>query len=92
MGLGETKSCAEKQKKAEGALRYTLIGAFELAKSSREVREGGSHKGKKEGAHYGRRERRNNFGVTFQSLYFSKKGRIYIHGNLEDLAIRSSHL
>ena len=50
MGLGETKSCAEKQKKVEGALRYTLIGAFELAKSAREVREGGSHKGKKEGA------------------------------------------
>ena len=38
MGLGETKSCVEKRKKAEGALRYTLIGAFELAKSAREVR------------------------------------------------------
>ena len=50
MGLGETKSCAEKRKKAEGPLRYTLIGAFELAASAREVQVGGSHKGKKEEA------------------------------------------
>ena len=66
MGLGETKSCAEKRKKAEGALRYTLIGAFELAKSSREVREGGSHKGKKEGARSNRQEPGKIFKVIFK--------------------------
>ena len=30
MGLGETERCAEKRKKAGGALRYALIGAQEL--------------------------------------------------------------
>ena len=41
---------AEKREKVEAALRYTLIGALELAKSAREAGEGGSNKGKKEGA------------------------------------------
>ena len=43
----ETGRCTEKREKMEGALRYTLIGALELAKSAR---EGGSNKGKKQGA------------------------------------------
>ena len=39
----ETGRCAEKREKVGGALRYTLIGALELAKLAREGR-------KKEGA------------------------------------------
>ena len=46
----ETRRCAEKHEKVGGALMYTLIGALELAKSAREAQEGGSNKGKKEGA------------------------------------------
>ena len=49
----ETRRCAEKHKKVGGVLRYTLIGALELAKLAR---EGGSSKGKKEGARKNRRE------------------------------------
>ena len=30
MGWGEAERCAEKHKKMGGALRYALIGAFEL--------------------------------------------------------------
>ena len=51
---------------------YTLIGAHELAKSAKEAREGRSHKGKKEGVRYGRRERGIDFGVIFQGLLLSK--------------------
>ena len=51
-------------------LRYTLIGALELAKSAREEREGGSHKGKKEGECYGSRERGKDFGVIFKAFSF----------------------
>ena len=46
----ETGRCTEKRRKVGGVLRYTLIGALELAKSAREAREGGRNKGKKEGA------------------------------------------
>ena len=68
MGLGETKSCAEKRKKAEGPLRYTLIGAFELAKSAREVQDGRSHKGKKEGARSNHQEPGRIFKVIFKGF------------------------
>ena len=47
----ETGRCTEKSEKVGGALRYRLIGALELDKSAREAQEGGSNKGKKEGAH-----------------------------------------
>ena len=30
--------------------------------------------------------------LLFKAFIFQKKGHNYIHGNLEDLAIRSSHL
>ena len=43
----ETGRCVEKREKVGDALRYTLIGALELAKSAREAREGRSNKGKK---------------------------------------------
>ena len=33
----ETGRCAEKRENVEGALRYTLIGALELAKSAIEA-------------------------------------------------------
>ena len=68
MGLGETERCSEKRKRAGGALRYALIGARE----PREVREGRSHKRKKEGARYGRGERGNDFKVIFKVLFFKK--------------------
>ena len=46
----ETGRCAERREKVGGALRYTLIGALELARSAREAQEGRSNKGKKEEA------------------------------------------
>ena len=43
--------------KAVGVLRYALIGALNIrAKSAREAQEGGSHRGKKEGACYGEQD------------------------------------
>ena len=55
---------------------------LEETETRREAQEGGSHKVKEEGARNGRRERGNDFGVTFQ--VFSKKNnlRTYLRGHL----------
>ena len=63
------------REKTGGALRYALIRALELAKSAIEAQKGGSHKGKKEGAHKNWREPRRIFKVIFQRLFF----RIFKH-------------
>ena len=69
MGLGETKRCTMKRTKAGDALRYTLIGALELAKLVGEAQEGGSHKRKKEGVRLNRQELGRIFKVIFQGLF-----------------------
>ena len=70
----ETGRCTEKRQKVrreapEGALRYTLIGANELAKLAREAREGGSNKAKKVGA---RKHFQRHFSGSFLGKFFSR--------------------
>ena len=63
MGYEKPRSGQKSAEKVGGALRYALIGALEVR--IKLAREGRSHKGKKEGARYGRRERGNDFGISF---------------------------
>ena len=62
MGLCEAKVAKRNAEKAGGALSYILIGAPEVrAKLAREAREVGTHRGKKAGARYCRRERSKTY-------------------------------